>query len=74
MRIYVIEMNCKEYQELQGLQGLQELQGLQKCPKCHGTGTKQKIKLDPNKKDGSVICNVSDCPVCHGSGFVKKEK
>lgn len=65
MRIYVIEMNCKEYQELQGLQ---------KCPKCHGTGTKQKIKRDPNKKDGSVICNVSDCPVYHGSGFVKKEK
>lgn len=71
MRIYVIEMTCKEYQELKGLKGLQ---GLQKCPKCHGTGTKQKIKLDPNKKDGSVICNVSDCPVCKGTGLVKKQK
>lgn len=62
MRIYVIDLDCKE------------LQGLPKCPDCNGTGKKQELEFDPDKKDGSVICNVSDCPVCHGSGFVKKEK
>lgn len=47
MRIYVIEMDCKEYQELKELQ---ELKGLQKCTACNGTGKKQKIKPNPNKK------------------------
>lgn len=71
MRIYVIEMTCKEYQELKELQ---ELKGLQKCPACNGTGKKQKIKLNPNKKDGSVICYAYDCPACKGTGLVKKQK
>ena len=71
MRIYVIEMDCKEYQELKELQ---ELKGLQKCTACNGTGKKQKIKPNPNKKDESVICYVYDCPACKGTGLVKRQK
>lgn len=68
MRIYIIEMNCKEFQKLHGLQGLE------KCPDCNGTGKKQELEFDPDKKDGSVICKVSYCPVCNGTGIVKKQK
>ena len=65
MRIYIIDMDCKE---------LMPYKKLEKCPRCHGSGEKHEIEPDPAEQDGSVICKVSDCPECQGTGFAKKQK
>lgn len=71
MRIYVIEMDGKEFRELQEVQ---ELKGVQACPVCHGSGKQKTIGPDQSRDDGRMCYYVSECPACKGIGIIQKEK